>query len=73
MTRSVVETGGVFADAVLADPPDDPPAAPDDEAEDAGLPPAALASILIPTPHKGPGRRRASVSMMLLNFSAIKR
>ena len=49
MTRSTVEIGGVFADAVLADPPDDPPAAPDDEAEDAGLPPAALfAPPLVP-------------------------
>ena len=48
MTRSTVEILGVAADPVLADPPD-PPAAPEDEAEDAGLPPAALpAPPLVP-------------------------
>jgi hypothetical protein len=42
VTRSTVEIAGVFAaDPVVADPPDSP-AAPEDEAEDAGLPPAAL-------------------------------
>ena len=39
VTRSVVDILGVDADPVLADPP---PAAPEDEAEDSGLPPAAV-------------------------------
>ena len=42
MTRSVVEILGVDAVPVPDAPPDDPPAAPVVEAEDAGLPPAAV-------------------------------
>ena len=50
MTRSTVEILGVDAAAVLADPADDPAAAVEGEAEDVGLPPAALPALPVVPP-----------------------
>ena len=69
MTRSVVDNLGVDADPVLAEPPEDPAAAPADDAEGAVfVPPAAVPAA---PPDPPPLDILSELSLLIINIKRI--
>ena len=69
VTRSVVDNLGVDADPVLAEPPEDPAAAPADEAEGAVFVPPAAVPAAPPDPL--PLDILSELSLLIINMKRV--